>query len=74
MKFTFTATEFGKHVKQKRVIEEDIDLRTLSKRINVSPATISRIENGSLPDLRAYAILCHYIGKPMADFIKVKSK
>lgn len=74
MKLIFDGTRFSRMVKQKRLIDEDTDMRTLAKKLDISAATISRCENGCMPDIKAYSILCHWIGRPMNDFIKVKSK
>lgn len=73
MKLIFDGDSFSKQVKQKRVIDEDLDMRTLGKRLGISAATISRCENGNMPDIAAYARLCHWIGKPMNDFIRIKN-
>lgn len=75
MNITWNGDQFSKMVKQKRLIEDNIDMRTLSKEIDVSPATISRCENGKMPDLSSYAKLCYYIGAPMDSFFSLeKSK
>lgn len=73
MKLIFDSAAFSKQVKQKRVIDEDLDMRSLAKKIKISAATISRCENGYMPDLDAYAKLCYWIGKSMNDFIKFKN-
>lgn len=65
---------FLKELKQKRLVEDNIDMRSLAKKINISPSTISRCENGHMPDLDSYAKLCHYIGQPMDAFIKIDGK
>lgn len=73
MKLLFDGNSFSKMIRQKRLIEENIDLRTLAKKINVSAATISRCENGFMPEVKSFARLCHYINKPMNDFITIKN-
>ncbi len=37
-------------------------LRALSKKVKVSPATLSRVERGKLLDLETYAKLCKWMG------------
>lgn len=73
MKLIFDGAAFSKQVKQKRVIDEDLDMRSLGKKLGISAATISRCENGWMPDIDAYARLCHWIGRPMNDFVKIKN-
>jgi transcriptional regulator with XRE-family HTH domain len=50
----------------------DTDVRTAAKKIGISPATLSRCENGSLPDLLTYAALCKWLGQSMDSFIAYK--
>lgn len=70
MKLIYDGEGFAKRVKQKRLIELDIDIRTLSQKLDISPATISRAENGKMPELITYAKLCKWVGVPMNQFIK----
>jgi transcriptional regulator with XRE-family HTH domain len=74
MKVIWNGEQFSKQLKQKRLIDEDTDMRSLAIRINVSAATISRCENGKMPDLDAYAKLCCYLGQPLDMFIKIEAK
>lgn len=43
----------GKHVKDHRVLA-DVTLRSLSKRLGISPATINRIERGKPCDVDTF--------------------
>lgn len=74
MKVIWNGEQFSKQLKQKRLIDEDIDMRSLAERIDVSAATISRCENGKMPDLGSYVKLCHYIEQPLDMFISVDIK
>lgn len=74
MKVIWDGESFLKELKQKRLIEDNTDMRSLSEKISVSAATISRCENGKMPDLDSYAKLCKYIGRPMDMFIKIKTQ
>lgn len=65
---------FSKELKKKRLIDDDIDMRTLSKNIDVSAATISRCENGDMPDLRSYAKICNYLCFSLDTFISIDAK
>lgn len=73
-KMIFQNETFGKAIKQKRIIELDIDLRTLSKKLKISPATLSRCENGSVPDLMTYAALCDWLSMSKDSFFTKQQK
>jgi transcriptional regulator with XRE-family HTH domain len=46
-------------------------LRETSKEIgNVSPSTISRVENGKVPDIENFLALCDWLEVPAAELIK----
>jgi transcriptional regulator with XRE-family HTH domain len=37
---------------------------------NVSPSTLSRIENGKMPDMETFLLLCDWLAVPPAQFLK----
>ena len=43
-------------------------LRTVAKQMKVSPATLSRVENGHVPDLETLSKICEWLGLG-ADFV-----
>lgn len=46
-------------------------LRETAKEIgNVSPSTISRVENGKIPDMDTFLALCDWLEVPPAELIK----
>lgn len=59
---------FSKSVKTKRVIEEKKDMRTASKEIGISAATLSRIERGKIPDVNTFFLCCKWLGVSMDSF------
>lgn len=73
MKIQFDSENFSKHIRQKRLVDERMDVRSLAKKIGTSASTISRAENGCLPEIDTYAKLCHWIGRSMDEFLKVKN-
>ena len=73
MKVMYNAKEFSKALKTKRIIDLNIDLRAAAKRTKISISTLSRIENGKMPDLNTFANLCEWMGKDMNEFIVIKS-
>lgn len=48
----------------------DRGLREVADEIgNVSPSTLSRVENGKIPDLTTFLLLCDWIDVPPAELI-----
>lgn len=46
-------------------------LREIAKEIgNVSPSTISRVENSKTPDMDTFLALCDWLGVPPSEFFK----
>jgi transcriptional regulator with XRE-family HTH domain len=58
MSTTLDTIKFSEMVKSKR---GSIGLRTLANEIGVSAATLSRIEQGNLPDIDTYIKLCNWL-------------
>ncbi len=48
-----------------------LGLRDLSKQLGISPATLSRIENGKEPDINSLFVVCHYLKQPMHSFFQI---
>ena len=59
-KVQFNSKSFSEMIKAKREWE-GTGLRNAAKNIGVSPATLSRIENGRLPDLINCKKICNYL-------------
>lgn len=75
MKFKYTGEKLVKAIRTKRLIEKDIDVRAAAKEIGTSAPTLSRVENGSVPDLLTLASLCYWTGINIYDcIIPIKSK
>jgi transcriptional regulator with XRE-family HTH domain len=51
-----------------------LGVRAAAKEIGVSPATLSRIENGHVPDLVTFAAICRWLGEDPANFLGMESK
>ena len=54
----FSLVSLGQMVARKR---GKVGIRTTAREIGVSPATLSRIENGKLPDLENFAKICQWL-------------
>lgn len=37
-------------------------IRAAAKEVGISPATLSRVENGYLPDLKNFGLICDWLG------------
>jgi len=70
MKLEFDGKSFSKKLRQKRLIDLNIDMGTASKEMNVSKATLSRVERGRTPELVTYAKMCIWLGVEMTSFLK----
>lgn len=64
----FNATIFGEKIKEKRRFC-NLSIRELAAKTLISPATISRIENGSKPDIDTALTLAHWYGVDLKYFI-----
>jgi transcriptional regulator with XRE-family HTH domain len=74
MKQTLDFNSFSKAIRQKRIIDMDINGREAAKKIGISHPTLSRIENHNMPDLLTYANICKWLNVPMDTFIKTARK
>ncbi|MBX9590881.1 MAG: helix-turn-helix domain-containing protein [Hyphomonadaceae bacterium] len=63
---TLTIEEFGRLVAAKRGTR---GVRAAAMDANVSPATLSRVENGHMPDLKTFAALCKWIERDPREFL-----
>lgn len=44
-------------------------IREAAKEVGVSPATLSRVENGKVPDLETFSKICAWLGDDPATFL-----
>lgn len=58
--------EFGRLVAAKRGSR---GVRAAAIDAKVSPATLSRVENGHMPDLKTFAALCNWIDRDPREFL-----
>jgi transcriptional regulator with XRE-family HTH domain len=56
-------------LKTKRVIDLGISMEVCSKQIGVSKPTLSRIENGSMPDLITFFKIIGWLGSDAKKYI-----
>jgi transcriptional regulator with XRE-family HTH domain len=60
--------ELGKLIARKRGTR---GIRAAAAEADVSPATLSRVENGNVPDLATFAKICRWLGVDPARFLGV---
>jgi transcriptional regulator with XRE-family HTH domain len=65
-----TLESLGRLIAQKR---GDRGIRAVAKEIGVSPSTLSRVENGHLPDLENYRKICRWLGLDPASVVGTSS-
>lgn len=67
----FDRTSFREALLTKRVVKMKVGIREAAKEIGISPATLSRCENGKAPDVYTYFYCCRWLGISMQSFFKV---
>ncbi len=73
MKIKFKQKEFTEAVREKMFGEmaknkKRIGVRTFAKQADISPATLSRIENGRPPDIETFFKLCFWMKRSSNEF------
>lgn len=58
--------ELGRLVVQKRGSR---GVRAAALEVEISPATLSRVENGHMPDLATFAKICRWLDKDPREFL-----
>jgi transcriptional regulator with XRE-family HTH domain len=51
----------------------DLGIREYSKQVGVSPATLSRVERGNLPDLETFRKLCAFLKLDPSEILEIPS-
>lgn len=70
MKQLFKSETLAKELKTMRSIDLNIGLRELSEIVGVSPASLSRIENGGVPNLETFSTICTWLNQPMTKYFQ----
>jgi len=55
-----------------KVIDLDIDLRDAAKQSKIGVATLSRMENGGVPEIDTFIKACNWLKVSVCEFIKPK--
>jgi transcriptional regulator with XRE-family HTH domain len=68
---TVTIGDFGRLLTAKRGSR---GVRAAAAEAGVSSATFSRVENGHMPDLKTFAILCRWLERDPREFLGMDAK
>jgi len=71
MSSSLDTKKFSEMIKSKR---GSIGLRALADKVGISASTLSRIEQGNLPDIDTYLKLCDWLEVSSDFFTKIDSK
>lgn len=66
---TIKIEELAGRIRQKRLGK---GVREVAKEIGISPATLSRLENGKIPDLETYSKICQWLGDDPAIYLGIQ--
>lgn len=64
-------SELGSRIASKRAGR---GIRAAAVEADVSPATLSRVENGHMPDLVTFAKICRWLGVDPREFLGMESE
>lgn len=69
----FDRQKFSKMIRQKRMVELQVNLREVAQKVGVSTPTLSRCENQGMPDLLTAHKVCEWLGVTV-DSLLIKRK
>jgi hypothetical protein len=67
----YDSESLKKDLRLKRIIELELSMDECSKMIGISKATLSRIENGSMPDLLTFLKIVKWLEKDIKEYVKL---
>ena len=65
----YDSESLKKDLRTKRLIELSISMDVCAKQIGISKATLSRVENGKVPDLNTFSKIIKWLGKDSINYI-----
>lgn len=63
--------EFAQRIQERRAGK---GIREAAKEVGVSPSTLSRVENGKVPDLETFGKICHWLGDDPSIYLGLKPR
>ena len=67
---SYDSESLKKDLKTKRIIELEISMDACAKQIGISKPTLSRIENGNMPDLLTFFKIVKWLKTDFKQYIK----
>ena len=66
----YDSESLKKDLRLKRIIELELSMDACAKNIGISKSTLSRIENGSMPDLLTFFKIVKWLKTDFKEYIK----
>ena len=66
----YDSQSLKKDLRLKRIIELELSMDACSKSIGISKSTLSRVENGNMPDLLTFFKIIKWLGNDFKQYIK----
>lgn len=66
----FDLAGFSQRIREKRMAEK-LGLREAAEKSNVSASTLSRVENGSMPDMDTFMNVCEWLVMMPSEFFLI---
>ena len=66
----YDSQSLKKDLRLKRIIELELSMDACSKSIGISKSTLSRVENGNMPDLLTFFKIIKWLENDFKEYIK----
>jgi DNA-binding XRE family transcriptional regulator len=70
---TFNAIKFGDCIRERRTLL-DISIRDVAKETSVSASTLSRLENGGIPDINTLIAILDWLKLPISEYCQTEDE
>ena len=66
----YDSESLKKDLRLKRIIELELSMDLCARNIGISKSTLSRVENGNMPDLLTFFKILNWLGNDFKHYIK----
>ena len=66
----YDSESLKKDLRTKRIIQLNISMDLCARNIGISKSTLSRVENGNMPDLLTFFKILNWLGNDFKNYIK----
>lgn len=66
----YDSESLKKDLRLKRIIELELSMDACAKKVGISKSTLSRVENGNMPDLLTFFKIVKWLGNDIKEYIK----